>query len=46
MLENARITYTINLEKNVKLSYRSIYIFSERELRILRDYFTKKKIID
>ncbi len=43
--ENTRVTYTINLKKDTEFLFKSIYSLSERELRILRDYLTKKKII-
>ncbi len=43
--ENTRVMYIINLEKGIEFLFKLIYSFSERELRILRDYFTKKEII-
>ncbi len=45
VLESTRVTYIINLEKDIKSLFKLIYSFSERELRILRDYLTKKKVI-
>ena len=44
--ESTRVTYIINLEKNTKSLFKLIYSLSERELRILRNYLTEKKIID
>ena len=44
--ENTRVTHLINLEEGTKSLFRLIYSLSERELRILRDYFTEKEIID
>ncbi len=45
ILESTRVTYIINLEEDIKSLFKLIYSFSERELRILRDYFTKKEAI-
>ncbi len=45
ILKNTRVTYIINLEEDIKSLFKLIYSLSERELRILRDYFTKKKTI-
>ncbi len=42
---NTRVIYIINLEESTEFLFRSIYSFLERELRILCDYLTKKKII-
>ena len=39
------ITHAINLKERTKLLYSPIYTLSERELRILRDYFAEKEII-
>src|SRR6266498_4737633 len=44
--ENTRVTYIINLEEGTESLFKLIYLFSERELRILRDYFAEKEIID
>ena len=46
MSERTQIAYTINLIKGIKIFYRPIYLLSERELRILRDYFKEKEAID
>jgi hypothetical protein len=43
--EGTRVTYAINLKKKIKPSYKPLYTLLERELRILRDYFTEKKEI-
>ncbi len=43
--ENTRITYIINLEKDIKFLFKLIYLLSERELRILREYFIEKEAI-
>src|SRR6266536_6184599 len=43
--ESTRVTYIINLEEDTKSLFGLIYSLSERELRILRDYFTEKEII-
>ena len=44
--EGTQITYAINLIGGSETSYRPIYPLLERELRILRDYFAEKEIID
>jgi hypothetical protein len=41
--EKISVTHAIDLEKRARPSYKPIYALSERELRILRDYFTGKK---
>jgi hypothetical protein len=41
----AGVTHTIDLKKEAKPLYKPIYALSERELRILRDYFTEKEAI-
>ncbi len=46
VLESTRVTYIIDLEEGIEFLFRLIYSLSERELRILRDYLTEKKIID
>ncbi len=46
VLGNTRITYIINLKEGIKSLFKLIYSLSERELRILRDYFTEKEAID
>ncbi len=46
VLESTRVTYVINLKKDIKPPFKLIYSLSERELRILRDYFTEKEAID
>jgi hypothetical protein len=43
--EKTGITHAINLEKGIKPLYSLIYTLSERELRILRDYFAEKEAI-
>ncbi len=43
--ESTRVTYVIDLEENIKFLFKLIYSLSERELRILCDYFTKKETI-
>ncbi len=43
--ESTRVTYIINLKKDIKSLFRLIYSLSKRELRILRDYLTKKEAI-
>ncbi len=43
--ENTRVTYVIDLKEGIKSLFELIYSLSEKELRILRDYFTGKKII-
>ena len=42
----AGVTHAIDLKKGTKPSHKLIYVLSERELRILRDYLTEKKTID
>jgi hypothetical protein len=44
--EKIGVTHTIDLKEKTKPPYKPIYALSERELRILRDYLTKKKAID
>jgi hypothetical protein len=39
--ENSQIAYTINLEEDIIAFYKLIYHFSEKELRVLREYFKK-----
>jgi hypothetical protein len=46
VLKGAKITHAIDLEEGAKLSHGPIYAFLERELRILRNYFAEKEIID
>jgi hypothetical protein len=41
----AGVTHTINLKKGIRPPYKPIYVLLERELRILRDYLTKKEAI-
>jgi hypothetical protein len=36
--ENPQIAYAINLKKDIIALYKSIYYFSEKKLRILREY--------
>ena len=43
--ENTRVTHTIDLKEGIKSLFRSIYSLSERELRILCDYFAEKEAI-
>ncbi len=43
--ESTRVTYTIDLEEGIKPPFKPIYSLSERELRILYDYFTEKETI-
>jgi hypothetical protein len=37
--ENSQTAYTINLEEDIIIFYKLIYYFSEKELRVLREYF-------
>jgi hypothetical protein len=37
--ENPQIAYAINLEEDIITFYKLIYYFSEKELRVLREYF-------
>ena len=46
VLESTRVTYIINLKKDIKSLFKLIYSLLEKELRILRDYFTEKETID
>ena len=39
------VTHAIDLEKGARPLYKPIYVLLERELRILRDYFTEKEAI-
>jgi hypothetical protein len=41
--ENPQTAYTINLIEGVIVSYKLIYHFSEKELRVLREYFEKNQ---
>jgi hypothetical protein len=41
----AGVTHAIDLKERIKPLYRPIYALSERELRILRDYFAEKEAI-
>ncbi len=43
---STRVIYIINLKKDIESLFRLIYLLSERELRILRDYFMEKEAID
>ncbi len=43
--ESTRVTYIINLKEGIKSLFKLIYSLSERELRILHNYFTKKEAI-
>jgi hypothetical protein len=45
MPEKTRVTHAIDLKEKIKSLYKPLYTLSERELRILRDYLTKKKKI-
>jgi hypothetical protein len=36
--ENPQTAYTINLEENIIAFYKLIYHFSEKKLRVLREY--------
>ena len=45
VLEGAGVTYAIDLEKGAKFPHGPIYALSEKELRILRNYFAEKKTI-
>jgi hypothetical protein len=36
--ENPQTAYTIKLEKDIIIFYKLIYHFSEKELRVLREY--------
>jgi hypothetical protein len=39
--ENPQIAHAINLEENIITFYELIYHLSEKELRVLREYFEK-----
>jgi hypothetical protein len=39
--ENPQTAYTINLEENTTALYKLIYYFSEKKLRVLREYHKK-----
>jgi hypothetical protein len=39
--KNSQIAYTINLKENIIVFYKLIYYFSEKKLRVLREYFEK-----
>jgi hypothetical protein len=41
--ENSQTAHTINLEKNTITPYKPIYYFSEKELRVLREYLEKNQ---
>ncbi len=45
ILESTRVTYIIDLEEGIEFLFELIYSLSERELRILCDYFTEKEAI-
>jgi hypothetical protein len=38
---NISVTYTIKLIEKVEISYDLIYLLSEKELKILKEYFKK-----
>ncbi|SRR6266511_829943 len=46
VLGSTRITYIIDLKQGIESPFKLIYSLSERELRILHDYFIKKEIIN
>jgi hypothetical protein len=37
--ENSQTAYTIDLVENIIIFYKLIYYLSEKELRVLREYF-------
>jgi hypothetical protein len=37
--ENPQIAYTIDLVEDITAFYKLIYYFSEKKLRVLREYF-------
>jgi hypothetical protein len=39
--ENSQIAYTIDLEEDIITFYKLIYYFSEKELRVPREYLKK-----
>ena len=41
LLEYIKVRYSILIEEGKTIPYRPIYIISERELRVLREYITK-----
>jgi hypothetical protein len=41
--ENPQIAHTINLEENIIIFYKLIYYFSEKKLRVLREYFESQQ---
>jgi len=45
VLESRRITHVINLKEGIEFLFGLIYSLSERELRILCDYFAEKEAI-
>ena len=46
VLESTRVTHIIDLEEGIKSLFKLIYSLSERELRILYNYFVEKETID
>jgi hypothetical protein len=41
--ENSQIAHTINLIKDIITFYKLIYHFSEKELRVLREYLKESQ---
>jgi hypothetical protein len=41
--ENPQTAYAINLEEDIIIFYKLIYYFSEKKLRILREYFEENQ---
>jgi hypothetical protein len=41
--ENTQITHTIDLTENIIAFYKLIYYFSEKELRVLREYLEENQ---
>jgi hypothetical protein len=41
--ENTQITHTIDLTVNIIAFYKLIYYFSEKELRVLREYLEENQ---
>jgi hypothetical protein len=41
--ENPQTAYTINLEEDIIAFYKLIYYFSEKELRVLREYLKENQ---
>ena len=46
LLEYNKDNYTINLQFNTKLSFKSLYILFERKLAIFRNYLLENQILE